>query len=150
QAAIQQYDAALLRARAVILPQLNLGDTYTHHDGAIQKTEGNIILANRDSDFLGGGPALQFQLTDAIFARVRAPQVACASRAGLERVFADTRVAVAEAYFNLLRARRMLARVDVTLEFLTSEQPSAARGGSKGLLPLIRDIVDVGGRDAFR
>jgi outer membrane protein TolC len=43
-----------------------------------------------------------------------------------------------------------LARVELTLELLTSERQSPARGDSKGLLPLIRDIVSVGGRDAFR
>src|SRR5262249_49606545 len=120
------------------------------HDGQIQKTEGNIITVNRDSDFLGGGPSMTLQLTDAIFGPLAARQVELATKAGVARVTNDTLLAVADAYFSILRARRQLARVEVTLEFLTSERPSASRGNSKGLLPLIRDIVEVGGRDAFR
>ena len=34
--------------------------------------------------------------------------------------------------------------------YLTDERVSASRGNSKGLLPLIRDIVEVGGKAAFR
>ena len=43
-----------------------------------------------------------------------------------------------------------LARVQQTLIYLTDERVSASRANSKGLLPLIRDIVEVGGKAAFR
>lgn len=150
QATVQQFQAILSRARAQLLPNLNLGSTYAGHDGQIQKTEGNIITVNKDSLFMGGGPSLSVQLTDAIFSPLAARQVSLATQAGHQRVIDNTLLAVAEAYFSILRARRRLARVDETLEFLTSERPSEARGKSKGLLPLIRDIVEVGGKDAFR
>src|SRR5262249_7985639 len=52
--------------------------------------------------------------------------------------------------FNILRARRRIAQYDAVLDFLTSEERTSSRGGSKGLLPLVRDVVEVGGKDAFR
>src|SRR5207248_372479 len=65
-------------------------------------------------------------------------------------------------YFELLRARRQLARVDETLDFLTSQEESELRGApatrdpvtgklketskSRGLLPLIRSFVQAGAK----
>jgi outer membrane protein TolC len=57
---------------------------------------------------------------------------------------------VAEAYLQLLRARRRIARADLTLDFLTNEKASELRDNLKGLLPLVRDFVEVGGKDALR
>src|SRR5207245_7007570 len=61
-----------------------------------------------------------------------------------------TLLLVGDAYFNVLRARRRMARISETLEFLTSERQTAARGQSKGMLPLVRDVVELGGKEAFR
>jgi outer membrane protein TolC len=129
--------AAYDRARVGILPNANIGSTYTRHDGNIAKTEGNIIKANKDALFVGGGPSLAFALTDAIFAPLVAGQVLSATRSGLQRVSNTTLLAVADAYFNVLLARRRLARIDETLDFLTSERPSPARAGARGLLPVV-------------
>jgi outer membrane protein TolC len=150
RAVVGQAQAALQRAKAGWLPHVNLGSAYSHHEGNIQKTEGNIITANRDSLFVGGGPSLSLQLSDALFAPLIARQLRSASAAGLQRVTNDTLLAVADAYFAVLRARRRLARVEEVLDYLTSEQPAAARAGSKGLLPLVRDFVEVGKREALQ
>lgn len=146
---VPQARAALLRAQALALPNFTIGSTYAHHEGTIQKTEGNIIFANKDSLFVGGGPSLAFQTTDALFGPHVARGLVEAVRAGAQRVNNDTLLAVAEAYFNVQRARRRLTRVDDVLDFLTSEQPSPFRAGLKGLLPLVRDFVEVGGKDAL-
>jgi outer membrane protein TolC len=124
--------------------------TYNHHEGNIQKTEGNIIKANRDSLFAGGGPSLTVQVSDAVFAPLIARQLASAAGAGFRRANNDTLLAVADAYLNILRARRRLARIDETLDYLTSSAVSPMRAGSKGLLPLVKDFVDVGRREALR
>src|SRR5207249_8765471 len=147
---VNQARARQQAADVAVLPNFNLGSAYNHHEGNIQKTEGNIIKANRDSLFAGGGPSLAIQLTDAIFLPLVARQIAVATQAGLERVNNDTLRLVAEAYFNVLRARRRIARINETLDFLTSEQPAAARGQSKGMLPLVRAVVELGGKDALR
>ncbi len=150
RAVVDQAQAALRRANVGWLPNVGLGSAYNDHEGNIQKTEGNIIKANRDSLFVGGGPFLNYQLSDAIFVPLIARQLRNASVAGLQRVNNDTLLAVADAYFAVLRARRRLARVEEVLEYLASERPSAARAGSKGLLPLVRDFVEVGKREALK
>jgi outer membrane protein TolC len=142
--------AALARARLTILPNLNLTSTYDEHEGNIQKTEGNIIKANRDSLFYGLGPSVSFSLTDAVFEPRIAAELRAARQAGVGRTTNEALVAVVDAYAGVLRARRRLARIGETLEYLTSERPSASRGGSQGMLPLVRAFVEVGGKEALR
>jgi outer membrane protein TolC len=150
QEGINQARARLERARVAVVPNLNIGSSYTHHEGQIQRTEGNVITANRDSLFAGGGPALSFQTTEAVFAPLAARQLLLATEAGLERVAENTLLAVAESYFNVLRARRRIARVQETLTYLVAERRGPEGQGFKGLLPLVRDFVEVGGKEAFQ
>jgi outer membrane protein TolC len=147
---VTQAGVALERARLSYLPTLNLGSTYVAHDGNIQKTEGNIIKANRDSLFLGGGPSLTLSLADALFAPLVARQAAAASQAGAQRQANDTLLVVGDAYFAILRARRRLARIEETLDHLTSEKAAAGRAGSKGLLPVVQSIQALGGAEATK
>jgi outer membrane protein TolC len=147
---VNQARARLQGAQAAVLPNFNLGTAYNEHEGNISKTEGNIIKANRDSLFAGGGPSMTFQVTDALFLPLVARQIVAATAAGRQRVTNDTLLLVADAYFAILRARRRIARINETLEFLTSEQPADARAQSKGMLPLVRDVVELGGKEALR
>ncbi len=147
---VNQARAAILRADVAWVPNLSLGSSYNHHEGNIQKTEGNVIKANRDSLFVGGAPSLTLQLSDAIFAPLLARRLADANLAALQRVNNETFQRVADAYLNILRFRRRLARIDETLEYLTSTRDSPMRAGSKGLLPLVKDFVDVGRKEALR
>lgn len=149
RAVAAQARVALARARLAILPNINLTSSYDEHEGNIQKTEGNIIKANRDSLFVGGGPSLTLSTTEAVFGPLAARQLSASTQAGLRRVDQDVLLAVADAYLNVLRARRRVARVSDTLEQLVSEQPSPGRAGSKGLLPLIEAFVKGGAREAF-
>ena len=139
--AVNQARAALLRAQVQLLPNFNLGSIYTHHEGTAQKTEGNIIFANKDSLFVGGGPSLTFQTTDALFGPEIARQLTAAAQAGAQRVSLETLVALVDGYFTVQLSRRRLARVDATLEALTSEVPADSRAKLKGALPLVRDFV---------
>ncbi len=142
--------ASLQRARVIALPNFNLGSTYTHHEGTIAKTEGNIIYANKDSLFVGGGPSMNFLITEAIFSPLVSRQSLLATQAGLRRVNNDVMLQVADAYLNVLRARRRLARVLETLDYLTSDQASPMRAGSKGLLPVVTRIQEEGGGVVFK
>jgi outer membrane protein TolC len=142
--------AASLKANVLALPDLGLGSAYNLHDGNIQKTEGNIEKVNRDSLFVGGGPTLSLGFADAIFAPLAARQLVAATTAGMQRVSNETLLAVAEAYFAVLRQRRRLARVEETLDFLLSGRPAASRSGSKGLYPLVQEFVEAGGPEALR
>jgi outer membrane protein TolC len=141
---------ALNRAQVLALPSVNLGSTYAKHEGNINKTEGNIIKANKDSLFVGGGPSMTFAVTEALFAPLVGRQVLEATQAGFRRVNLETLFQVANAYLNVLRARRRLARVEETLDYLVSERPSPMRAGSKGLLPVVTIIWKEGGGVALR
>jgi len=141
---VEQALAGQLRAQAQVLPNLSAGPAYNNHQGTIQKTEGNIINMDRDSLYIGGGPALSLSLSQALFAPRIAEQVVAATRAGEQRVTNNTLLAVAEAYLNVLRARRRLDRLNETLEYLTSDRGSKLRADSTGLLPLISAFVETG------
>jgi outer membrane protein TolC len=146
---VNQARAALLRAQVQVLPNFNLGSIYTHHEGTAAKTEGNIIFTNKDSLFVGGGPSLAFQTTDALFGPAIARQLTAAAQAGAQRVSLDTLATVVDAYFTVQLARRRLARADTVLEALTSEVPADSRAKLKGALPLVRDFVKAGGKEAL-
>jgi outer membrane protein TolC len=147
---VNRAQAALQHAQVLALPNFNLGSTYTHHEGTIAKTEGNIIFANKDALFVGGGPSLTLALTEAIFSPLVGRQALVATQAGVRRVNNDVLLLVADAYLNVLRARRRLAAVLETLDYLTSENPSPMRAGSKGLLPVVIAIQEAGAAVALK
>src|SRR5262249_55473279 len=105
---VTQGQIQLQRAQLLVLPNVGIGSTYFKHEGNIAKTEGNIIKANKDALFLGGGPSASFSIADALFAPLVAQQLSGAAQAGAQRTHNETLVAVAEAYFTVLRARRKL------------------------------------------
>jgi outer membrane protein TolC len=147
---VTQAGIGLDRARMGFLPTFNIGSAYSHHEGTIQKTEGNIIFANRDSLFVGGGPSLAVSFSDALFAPLVARQLTAGSQAGLVRQQNDTLLNVAEAYFRVLYLRRRLARIAEVLDYLASEQAAQGRAGSKGLLPVVQSVQAAGGAEASR
>ncbi len=148
--ALEQARVALLAANAQFLPNLGVGSTYVAHDGQIQNTAGNVSTVNRDSLFVGGGPSISLPLARALFGPQEARQLRDAALFGRARVTNEVLLAIVDAYFNVLRARRQLARLDEVLDFLTSEQESPLRGSEKsptrGLLPLIKSFVKTGAR----
>jgi outer membrane protein TolC len=142
--------AQLTKANVLWMPNVNLGSQYTQHEGNIAKTEGNIIKANKDALFAGGGPSLTMSFADALFTPLVAQQVSAASRAALQRVNQDTLLAVTDAYEAVLRARRRLARVDAVLEFLTANVPAPSRSDSKGLLPVVEVMEKAGAAEVIK
>jgi outer membrane protein TolC len=147
---VEQARAIRLRALSQALPNFSLGAVWDSHEGRIQQTDGNIQNFNRDSLFVGGGPSWALNLSDSLFGPLVARQLMSAAAAGAERVTNDTLLIVADTYLQMLRARRRLTRADYILVHITDEKPSDLRGGSKGLLPLVRDVVEAGGKDAFK
>ena len=147
---VTQAGIQVQRAQMLVLPNLGIGSTYYKHEGKIQKTEGNIITANKDALFVGLGPSASISFADAIFAPLVARQANSATQAGAQRVHSETLLAVSETYFTVLRARRKLARVELTLETLTEEKPSPLRAGSKGLLPVVDAMQKAGVAEALK
>lgn len=145
QAVVRQAQAVKQRAEVAWLPNLNtVPFDYVNHQGRIQKTEGNIIKVNRESLLVATGPVLSFGLSDALFGFGVARQALVAARAAQQRVTNETLLAVSDAYFNVLRNRRRVARLDEVLEFLTSDQPRAIRNNLRGMLPLMTAYLEVG------
>jgi outer membrane protein TolC len=147
---VAQAQAQLDRAKVMALPNINYGSTYVDHAGHLQQSSGDIINRDRTSLWVGGGPSMIFPISEAFFAPLAARQVVAATEAGVTRVTNDTLLSVADAYFLVLRSRRRLAALAETIEQLTSPRPGAIRGQTKGLLPMVRDFVDVGGKEALR
>ncbi len=144
QQVVKQAQANRERALALWLPNIGNGATYVDHEGRIQNTNGNVLNVNRNSLFVGTIPTVSFSLSDALFTPRVSEQILAASRAGQQRVTNETLLAVAESYFAVVRGFRRVARVEETLEDLTSDQVSAKRGDSKGLLPIITTFVKEG------
>jgi outer membrane protein TolC len=147
---VAQTQAQLSRARSLLLPNYNYGTTYLDHEGHLQQQGGDILNRNRTSLWVGGGPGIQLPLAEVIFTPLAARQVVAASEANVQRVTNDTLLAVADTYVAVLRARRRLAALAEALEQLTAPRPAPVRGQSKGLLPMVRDFVEVGGKEALR
>ena len=141
---MQQAQAVKQRAEVLWLPNLNTTTDYVNHQGRIQKTEGNIIKVNRDSLLIASGPSLSLGFSDAVFNFGVARQAVFAATAAQQRVTNDTLLAVSDAYFNVLRNRRRVARLDEVMEFLTSEQPRAIRSNLRGMLPLMTAYLEAG------
>ncbi len=150
RAVLEQAEAARQRAVSRLLPNVSSGAAYIDHAGRIQQANGNILNVNRSSLAVGVTPMLTLDLADAVFLPLAARQVENAARSATVRVTNDTLMAVAESYVAMLRAQRRLARVDVTLAYLTDEKPAPNRAGAKGLYPLVRDVVEAGGKDALK
>lgn len=147
---VNLMEAGLLRAEVLTFPNANGGSVYLDHTGRIQQAIGNIVFTNRQSLWVGGGPGVNFQFNEAIFAPLAARQQVAAAEQGVGRVTLATFLDVAEAYFNVMLARRKLALVDETLDFLTADTPSPKRGDAKGLYPLVRDFVKAGRAEALK
>jgi len=147
---VNLMEAGLLRAEVLTLPSANANSTYVDHTGRIQQAIGNIVFTNRQSLWVGGGPGVNFQFSEALFAPLAARQQVAAAEQGVGRVTLATFLDVADAYFNVMLARRKLALIDETLDFLTADTPSPKRGGAKGLYPLVRDFVKAGRADALK
>ena len=101
--------AQLDRARSRWLPTVYLGGDYARQEGRIQDIVGNIFNTTKTSVMAGAGPSFVFSPSEAILAPLAARQVVTAREADRRAAENDTTLAVAEAYFNVQRARGELA-----------------------------------------
>jgi outer membrane protein TolC len=97
--AMARQDAAEL----LWLPSLELGSSWVRHDGQIQRAVGEVFPTSRSSLFVGGGPALNLPLQDALFAPLAARQLTAARQAGAVAVANEQLLDVALAYIDLLQ-----------------------------------------------
>jgi len=124
--------AQLDRAYSRWLPTVYLGGDYARQEGRIQDVAGNVFSTTKQSVMVGAGPSLVFSPSDAILAPLAARQVVAAREADRRAAENDTTLAVAEAYFNVQRARGELAGA-IQLERLTADLANRAEKLALGL-----------------
>jgi outer membrane protein TolC len=104
-ARVEAATARLNQARLMAVPNLRVGATDDRHEGTIQETSGNVIDADRASQFGGATVGLGLDIADAIFRPLAARQsrtaIVAASAANRQQVLMQ----VAAAYVRLLQAR---------------------------------------------
>lgn len=108
--------AELTLARTLAVPTVRIGGSYDRHTGNIQETSGQVVDADRVSQFTGVGAGLAVDIADAIYTPLAAKQneaaVLAASTANRHQVLVD----VATAYVRLLQTRAERIIVDLALE----------------------------------
>jgi|SRR5262245_5633571 len=112
QVAAERVNAAsaqLDRARSRWLPTLYLGADYSWHNGRLQDVVGNIFPTSKRALMVGAGPSAVFSPSEAILAPLAARQVVAAREADRRATENDVSLSVAEAYFDVQRARGELA-----------------------------------------
>ncbi|HEX3151608.1 MAG TPA: TolC family protein [Gemmataceae bacterium] len=101
--------AQLDRARSRWLPTVVLGGDFAQQDGRIQDVVGNVFNTSKRSVMIGAGPTAVFTPSELIYGPLAARQVVAAREADRRAAENDTTLAVAEAYFNVQRARGEVA-----------------------------------------
>ena len=130
---LYQAQAQLLQAKSLWLPSIRFGVGYNKHDGRLQATEGDVIDANRNSLFYGGGAGLgeaplaggssgparlmvNLSLADAYFKPLSACQEVAARGAAARVATNDSLAQIALGYHSLVEAHGLLANADATQE----------------------------------
>ncbi len=111
QASVEKAAAQLQGANALWLPDLSIGASYSHHDGANQGTEGNMEFVSFGSYGAGAGATLNLGVTDALFQPLAARQQLSARQFDLQAAQNDALLSVAQSYFDVQEARGRLAGV---------------------------------------
>ena len=109
QARVEEGAAVLQNAKALWLPNLNVGMDYYRHDGLDQSTDGTMLFDDKSAFAAGGGATLDFAVTDAIFRPLAARQELAARESDLQTARNDALLAVALAYFDVQQSRGQLA-----------------------------------------
>ncbi len=105
----------LEKAQVLWLPDVYLGSDYQRHDGAAQRTTGDVAINDRNQFLTGGGLKAVFALTDAIYAPLAAQQVFRARNYQVQAAKNDALLSVTDAYFSVQQARGNLAGFDDTV-----------------------------------
>jgi outer membrane protein TolC len=100
------------RAEVLWLPHLEFNPTWLRHDGQLQRSTGEIINVSRSSLGVTGGPALNFDWGDALFAKLAFRQLTEAREAAATAVANTLLLDVALAYTDLLQTYAELRIAD--------------------------------------
>ncbi len=118
---VTEAEAELAAAKTLLIPDITVGASYHRHVGPLQETNGNIQDVSRSSSFAGlgagavgagdvqvAGVGLNIDMAEAWYAPLMARQRSRAASAESEVVRNRILLAVATAYYELLRSRGSL------------------------------------------
>jgi len=115
QARVREALARLDQARVLWLPNLDAGVAYNRHDGRTQNQSGVVFDVSRSNLFMGGGPTLRVELSEALYAPLIARRLVQAEAARARATNNDTQLDVALAYLDLVDVYGRLAIARDTL-----------------------------------
>ncbi len=111
---IREAFAQQEHAEVLWLPHLEFAPVWQRHDGQIQRSTGEIITVSRSALGVGAGPALSFDWSDALFAKLAARQITAARQAGAFAATNALLLDVALVYNDLLQTYAELRIADET------------------------------------
>jgi outer membrane protein TolC len=109
EARAREAQARLAQSRLLWLPDLTAGTSYLRHDGQIQNSRGEVFTTSRSSLFIGSGPQLRVDTSDALFLPLIAERLAEARSAEATAVGNTIQLEVALAYLDLVQVHGLLA-----------------------------------------
>jgi outer membrane protein TolC len=115
QARVREALARLDQASVLWLPNLDAGVAYNRHDGRTQNQSGVVFDVSRSNLFMGGGPQLRVELSEALYAPLIGRQLVRAETARARATTNDTQLDVALAYLDLVDVYGRLAIARDTL-----------------------------------
>ena len=109
-------EAELARADILLLPNLTGGGEWLRHDGQTQRVEGPVIPVSKSSIFGGGGFHVGVAFADAYFEPLAVRQLLANRMAGARTTANDTLRNVAFFYYEMIRAKALLATAQETFD----------------------------------
>jgi outer membrane protein TolC len=110
RARVRQAVAQQMQARVLFLPDLVTGTVYNRLDGRNQNANGTLFDVNNRANLVyGGGPSLQVNVADGLFAPLVARRATNAERLSAQATVIDAQLDAALAYLDLLQVYALLA-----------------------------------------
>ncbi len=104
------------RAEALWLPNFEVNPTWQRHDGQIQRFNGEVHTVSRSSLFVGGGPTLDLNIGDALYAPLAARQLTNARVENAKAASNDLLLEVSLAYTDLMQGYAELEIAEETYQ----------------------------------
>jgi outer membrane protein TolC len=139
-AQVDEAFALLRAAKVACLPDLSTGPQYLRHDGRLQATEGNVLSTSKQSLFMQGDVSLSWDLSNLLYSRLIAEQVANATGFQEQAVTNSIQLDVCLAYLDLLRAKALLAILSDTLTHADELIHNAEAAAQAGLGKTTADV----------